>query len=115
MSEEVPTPPPTPTPAPTPATPPPASVEPAAAPAPPDLAEMRKAYNTFRKRLKSMQLETDSRLGRSPLTGRKETLTAIQAPTGFGKAVWEHLTDAGYLKYEGRGLYTLLKKEWGAP
>jgi hypothetical protein len=116
MSEEVP---PTdaatePTGLPTPPSVPPASItEGAKAPVPVDLAEMRKAYNAFRKRLKAMQLETDSKLGRSPLTGRKETLTSIQTPTGFGRKVWQDLADAGYLKYEGQGLYTLMKKEWG--
>jgi hypothetical protein len=56
------------------------------------------------------QLETDSKLGYSPLTGKKEVITAIQPPLGFGKEIWQELVDRGDLKYDGGGFYMLVKK-----
>lgn len=108
MSSESPVPPSPETPSP--ATPAPAtpSSPPAAAP---DEQELRKAFSAFKKRLKAFQLETDSKLGRAVTTGRKETITEIQPPVGFGKAVWEELARIGWLKYEGRGFYKLIKKD----
>jgi hypothetical protein len=94
--------PPTPTPPPTPDVPP-AYI--------PDEAECKRAFAAFKKRIKALQLETDSKLGRSHVTGPKETVTAIQPPLGFGKVVWEHLAKIGWIKYEGRGFYQILKKD----
>ncbi len=73
--------------------------------------ELRKALRAFRKRLKMTQLEEDSKLGRSHLTGQKNTITAIQPPLGFGKAIWQELCDKGALKYDGGGLYMATGKE----
>jgi hypothetical protein len=75
-------------------------------------AELKKAFHAFKKRLKLTQLETDSKLGRSPMTGRKEKITAIQPPLGFGRPTWDKLVVAGYLKDEGRGLFSLIKNDW---
>lgn len=103
---------PTPDPANPPAVPPAAHAIPPAGPAyVPDENEMKRALAAFRKRLRALQLETDSKLGRSALTGKKETITAIQPPLGFGKDVWQHLASIGWLKNEGRGFYQLLKKD----
>ncbi|HZZ42167.1 MAG TPA: hypothetical protein VFE58_04460 [Tepidisphaeraceae bacterium] len=73
--------------------------------------ELRSALKAFRKRLKMMQLEDDSKLGRSPLTGQKSTVTAIRPPAGFGKEIWEELATKEVLKYDGGGLYMLTGKE----
>jgi len=70
--------------------------------------ELRKALKAFKKRLKMTQLEEDSKLGRSPLTGAKSTITAIQPPLGFGREVWEELATQGYLKRDGGGFYQLV-------
>ncbi|HEY1683425.1 MAG TPA: hypothetical protein VGG19_01565 [Tepidisphaeraceae bacterium] len=70
--------------------------------------EMKKALKTFKKRLKLTQLDDDSRLGHSPLTGAKSQIVSIQAPAGFGKEVWEQLADAGFLKRDGIGFYSLV-------
>lgn len=70
--------------------------------------ELRKALKAFKKRLKLTQLEEDSRLGHSPLTGAKSQILSIQPPTGFGKAVWEELADKGYLTRDGGGFYALV-------
>lgn len=70
--------------------------------------ELKRALKAFRKRLKMQQMDEDSRLGRSPLTGSKTTIVAIQPPLGFGKEVWEELADKGFLKRDGRGFYELV-------
>jgi hypothetical protein len=73
--------------------------------------EKKKALKAFRKRLKLTQLDEDSRLGHSPLTGAKSKIISIQPPAGFGKEVWEELADQGYLKRDGIGFYELTTKQ----
>jgi hypothetical protein len=70
--------------------------------------ELKKALKAFKKRLKLTQLEEDSRLGRSPLTGAKSQILSIQPPSGFGREVWEELARQGYLRSDGGGFYELL-------
>jgi hypothetical protein len=74
--------------------------------------EMKKALKAFRKRLKLTQLDEDSRLGHSPLTGAKSKIVSIQPPAGFGKEVWEELADKGYLKRDGIGFFELTNKQF---
>jgi len=70
--------------------------------------EMKKALKAFKKRLKLTQLDDDSRLGHSPLTGSKSKVVSIQAPAGFGKEIWEEMADKGWLKRDGIGFYQLV-------
>lgn len=71
--------------------------------------ELRKALKAFKKRLKSTQLDDDSRLGHSPLSGSgKQKIVSMQPPAGFGKEIWEELADKGYLKRDGIGFYELV-------
>jgi hypothetical protein len=70
--------------------------------------ELKKALKAYKKRLKMQQLEEDSRLGHSPLTGSKTKIVSIQPPLGFGREVWEELADKGYLKRDGRGFFELV-------
>jgi hypothetical protein len=72
-----------------------------------DENDLKRALAAFRKKLKAMQLEQDSKLTRSHVTGKRETITAMQPPLGFGKAVWEELAKRGELKYDGGGFYQL--------
>ena len=72
--------------------------------------ELRRAFKAFRKRLKMNQLEEDSKLGRSPLTGPRSEVVAIQPPAGFGREVWEELAAKGVLKPDGGGFYVLTGK-----
>ena len=72
--------------------------------------QLKKALKAFKKKLKMQQLDDDSRLGRSPLTGAKSTIVAIQPPPGFGRDVWEELKSQGYLKADGGGFYALGEK-----
>jgi hypothetical protein len=69
--------------------------------------ELKKALRAFKKRLKLTQLDDDSKLGRSPLTGGKTTVISIQPPSGFGRAIWEELAEKGFLKADGGGFYKL--------
>ena len=71
--------------------------------------ELKKALKAFKKRLKSTQLDDDSRLGRSPLSGGgKEQIVSMQPPSGFGREIWEELAEKGYLKRDGVGFYQLV-------
>lgn len=70
--------------------------------------ELKKALKAFKKRLKLTQLNDDSRLGHSPLTGKREVVHAIQPPAGFGREVWEELADKGFLKRDGGGFYVMV-------
>ena len=58
------------------------------------------------------QLEDDSKLGRSPLTGARATVVAIQPPPGYDRDVWEELARRGYLKNDGRGFFAMGSKQW---
>jgi hypothetical protein len=69
--------------------------------------ELKKALKAFKKRLKLTQLDDDSKLGRSPLTGGKTTVISIQPPSGFGREIWEELAEKGFLKPDGGGFYKL--------
>lgn len=68
----------------------------------------KKAFKAFKKRVKLHQLEDDSTLGHSPLTGARNKIVAIQPPSGFGKEIWEQLADKGYLKRDSGGFYELV-------
>jgi hypothetical protein len=70
--------------------------------------ELKKALKAFKKRLKLTQLDEDSRLGHSPLTGSgKSKIVSIQPPLGFGREIWEELADKGFLKRDTAGFYEL--------
>lgn len=75
-------------------------------------AELRKALNTFRKRLNASQLEEDSKLGRGPIGSAKDKIVSMQPPPGFGRAIWDELVDKGYLKNDGGGFFQLTGKPW---
>ncbi len=70
--------------------------------------ELKKALKAFKKRVKLTQLDDDSKLGRSPLTGSKTQVISIQPPSGFGREIWEELADKGFLKRDGGGFYALV-------
>jgi hypothetical protein len=74
--------------------------------------ELKKAYKAFKKRLKLTQLDEDSRLGHSPLTGNRTKIVSIQPPLGFGREIWEELAEKGYLRRDSGGFYELGDKDW---
>ena len=76
-------------------------------PSPSDPDVQKQAMIAFKKRLKYTQLEADSKLSRSFLTGGRTTIAAIQPPNTFKREVWEQLVKDGKLKYDGSGMYRL--------
>jgi hypothetical protein len=72
-------------------------------------AELKKALKAFRKRLKLTTLDDESKLGRSPLSGGKSSIVAIQPPREFPRDVWEELAEQGFLKRDGGGFYGLVE------
>lgn len=72
--------------------------------------QLRLAMKAFRKRLKLMKLDDESRLGRSPLSGGgRSGVVAITPPNQFPKEIWEELAEQGKLKRAGRGVYELVE------
>jgi hypothetical protein len=71
--------------------------------------DLKKALKAFKKRLKLTRLDEESKLGRSPLTGAKTRVMSIQAPSGFGKEIWEELVEKGFLRRDGIGFYELVE------
>jgi len=73
-----------------------------------DEHEMDRALKAFKKRLKVVRLEDESKLaGRRLTSGRTSEIHAILPPHEFGADVWRALAQAGKLKDEGRGFYAL--------
>jgi hypothetical protein len=71
--------------------------------------QLKAAFKAFKKRLKLTQLDDESRLNRSPLSGgRGSQMVGITPPDQFPPAVWEELARQGKLKKAGRGLYELV-------
>ncbi len=70
--------------------------------------ELKKALKAFKKRMKMTQLDDESKLGHSPLTGGGAKIVAIQPPSGFGREIWEELASRGDLKADGGGFYALV-------
>ena len=72
--------------------------------------ELRKALQAFKKRIKLMRLDDESRLGHGAMTsGGRSDIVAVAPPTQFPRAVWDELVRQGRLKYSGQGLYALVK------
>ncbi len=71
---------------------------------------LKKAYKTFRKRLRLTRLDAESTLGGSTLSGgRKSGIVAIRPPNNFPQEVWDKLVEMGKLRSEGMGLYELVE------
>ncbi len=71
---------------------------------------LKKAYKTFRKRLRLTRLDAESTLGGSTLSGgRKSGIVAIRPPNNFPQEVWDKLVEMGKLSSEGMGLYGLVE------
>ena len=82
----------------------------ASTPEPPSKEELRLAMKAFRKRLKLMRLDDESRMGYGPTSsGQKSGIVAITPPNQFSKAVWQELAKQGKLKRDRGGLYSLVE------
>jgi len=72
--------------------------------------ELRLAMKAFRKRLKLIKLDDESRLGRGPMSGGgRSGVVAITPPNQFPREIWEELAEQGKLKRAGRGVYELVE------
>ena len=79
----------------------------------PDLPEipadtLRKAMKAFRRRVKLIRLDMESKLGVGPMSGgRTADFESIIPPQEFPREVWEALAADGRLEATGRGFYKL--------
>jgi hypothetical protein len=70
--------------------------------------DLKAAFKAFKRRLKLMRLEDESRISGSPLSGGHSSgIVAITPPNQFPPAVWEALVRQGKLKNAGQGTYEL--------
>jgi len=70
---------------------------------------LKKAFKTFRKRLRLTRLDAESTLGSALSGGRKSGIIAIRPPNNFPQEVWDKLVEMGKLRTEGMGLYELVE------
>ncbi|HIF32986.1 MAG: hypothetical protein VB878_23780 [Pirellulaceae bacterium] len=84
--------------------------EAASTPEPPSKEELRLAMKAFRKRIKLMRLDDESRMGYGPTSsGQRSSVVAITPPNQFPRVVWQELAKQGRLKHDGGGLYSLVE------
>ena len=80
------------------------------APAEHSPAELSRALQAFKKRLKLTQLDSESKLGYGPMTGgRPSGIVAITPPNQYPRSVWDALVAQGRLKKGSQGQYELVK------
>ena len=86
-----------------------ATDEPAPAAVTIDDATLRSALKSFRRRLKLMRLDEESRIDlRDPMSkGQGPQITAIEFPREHGPEVWAELVRRGVLRRTGPGLYEI--------
>lgn len=80
-----------------------------ATPASPSELELKQALTAFKKRLKLMRLDQESRLGggRPTTSGKKSDIDQIIPPDRFSRDVWKALAAKKLLKDHGGGFYSL--------
>ena len=70
--------------------------------------ELKKAMKSFKKRLKLTQLDDESRLGRSPLSGGGSSgIESIVPPREYSQEVWDELVKRGRLSKDSDGFYRI--------
>lgn len=73
-----------------------------------DRENLKRALKAFRKKLKNMRRDDESRLGNRYTTyGKQSGIAAITPPNQYPTAVWEKLVEEGRLKKGGQGTYEL--------
>ena len=71
---------------------------------------IKRAMKAFRKRLKLMRLDDESRLGHDPLSkGIKSTIFAVKPPERYPPEVWDELVERGRLRRVERELYEIVE------
>lgn len=82
---------------------------PQGAPAPIDQAILHAALKAFKKRLKAVRLDDESRLGGHGLSsGRTSGIVGITPPNSHPREVWDELVRVGRLKKSRDGLYEMV-------
>jgi hypothetical protein len=80
-----------------------------------DQALLQDALRLFRKRLKLMQLDADSKLGHGPMTGTgQHRIQSMVPPRDHPMAVWDALARLGKLRRDGDGFYSIVEQPGGA-
>jgi len=75
-----------------------------------DRRELKAAMKAFRKRLKLICLDDQSRIGVGPMSsGRQSGIVGITPPDQFPDSVWDELVKQGKLKSAGNGMYELVQ------
>ena len=70
--------------------------------------ELKRAMKSFKKRLKLTQLDDESRLGRSPLSGGGSSgIESIVPPREYSQEVWDELVKRGRLSKDSDGFYRI--------
>ncbi|MBC8203560.1 MAG: hypothetical protein H8E91_07005 [Planctomycetes bacterium] len=68
----------------------------------------KQAMRMFRKRVKFIKLDRESKLGIGPLTtGKEATFDSVEAPHDYPSEVWKVLAAEGQLVDDGDGFYRL--------
>jgi hypothetical protein len=77
---------------------------------PPPPEELKRALQAFKKRLKLMRLDEESKVGVGPMSGgRPSSIVAITPPNQYPRAVWDALVEQGRLKRASQGQYELVQ------
>ena len=70
--------------------------------------DLKRAMKAFKKRLKLTQLDDESSLGRSPLTGGGTSgIESITPPREFPQEIWDELVKQGRLSKDSDGFYRI--------
>ena len=73
-----------------------------------DELNLKRALRAFRKKLKTIRRDDESRLGgRYVSAGRTSNICAITPPKEYPMPVWDKLADLGRLKHAGQGTFEL--------
>jgi hypothetical protein len=72
----------------------------------PSKEECKRAIKAFKKRLKLMRLDDESRVGGGSMSsGVTSGIVAIRPPNNYPQEVWDELVRKGRLKEAGPGIY----------
>jgi hypothetical protein len=73
-------------------------------------AGLKRAMKAYKKRLKLMRLDDESRLGGGAMTGgNRSGIMAIKPPGKYPQIVWDALVKKGRLREVGHGLYEVVE------
>ncbi len=73
-----------------------------------DEVNLKRAMKAFRRKIKTLRRDDESRLGSRYVTyGRTSNIAAITPPTEYPMPVWEKLAELGRIKKAGQGTFEL--------